>query len=63
MLVQDTDTGFTVEVTFDEDGFPLVRIDTGGGYYSANFRPAIEVRLNDVLIHEMFDDEDERWNS
>jgi len=43
------------------NGFPLINIDTGGGYYSTNLRPTIEINLNNVMIHDMFDENDPRW--
>lgn len=54
--------GITIELEFDGDGFPLISIDTGGGFYAENYRPTVEVKLNDVEIHDMFDEEDTRWN-
>lgn len=54
--------GITIELEFDGDGFPLINIDTGGGYYAENQRPTVEVKLNDVMIHDMFDEDDERWD-
>lgn len=55
--------GVEVTIDFDEDGFPIVSIDTGGGFYAENHRPTVEVKLNDIQIHDMFDNEDERWNA
>lgn len=54
--------GITINLEFDEDGFPLVSIETGSNYYADNQRPTVEVKLNDVTVHEMFSEEkDERW--
>lgn len=61
MVLRDENTGFEVTVTFDAEGFPLVSIETGGGFYAENFRPTVEVKLSGVVIHEMFDEDDERW--
>jgi hypothetical protein len=61
MVIRDENTGFEVTVTFDAEGFPLVSIETGGGFYAENFRPTVEVKLNGMMIHEMFDEDDERW--
>lgn len=53
-------SGIEVEVDFDGDGFPLISIQTNG-YIAEYGRPAVQVELNSVTIHHMFDDEDERW--
>jgi len=53
--------GITIELEFDGDGFPLISIDTGGGFYAEHYRPTVEVKLNDVEIHDMFDEDDTRW--
>jgi hypothetical protein len=53
--------GLKINVYEDEDGFPIVSIDTSGGFYSSNIRPTVEVKLNDIVIHEMFDESDNRW--
>jgi hypothetical protein len=54
--------GVEVTINFDSDGFPIVSIDTNGGFYTEKYRPTVEVNLNGVQIHDMFDEEDERWN-
>lgn len=48
-----------VEITleFDEDGFPLISIDLNG-FQAEHSRPAVEIKLNQVVVHEMFDDSD-----
>lgn len=50
-----------VELIF-VDGFPEINIQTSTiGHKN---RPAVQVELNNVVIHQMFDSpEDERWNS
>lgn len=53
--------GITIELEFDSDGYPLISIDTNGGFSADKQRPAVEVELNGVEIHEMFDEEDGRW--
>jgi hypothetical protein len=55
------DNGLVINVHTDEDGFPSISIDTSGGLYSSNIRPTVEVKLNDIVIHEMFDESDNRW--
>jgi hypothetical protein len=50
------DSGLEIELTFDGDGFPSVNINTGGGFYAEHLRPTVEVQLNGVTIHEMFDE-------
>lgn len=55
--------GITVKLEFDEDGFPEVSIDTGGGFHAENMRPTVQVKVNDVTVHEMFSEEtDDRWD-
>ena len=61
MILREDNNGIEIELTYDGDGFPLVRIDLGGGFYGDNQRPSVEVKLDGVLIHDMFDDEDKRW--
>lgn len=55
--------GITIVLVFDEDNFPIINIDTQSGYMSDKQRPSVEVKLNDVMIHNMFDhdDTDDRW--
>lgn len=53
--------GLTIEIETDQDGFPIVNIATNGGLYAENFRPTIEVNLNNVQIHDMFEHDDSRW--
>jgi hypothetical protein len=60
------DNGLVINVHTDEDGFPSISIDTSGGLYSRmrtkpDIRPTVEVKLNDIVIHEMFDESDNRW--
>lgn len=63
MTLKDDETGVTVELVFDGEGFPQVIIDLGGNFYDENFRPSVEVKLNDVVVHQMFDHSgtDRRW--
>lgn len=61
MLLKDENTGVEVRLEYDGDGFPIVSISTGGGFYNGDYRPTVEVKLNDVVIHDMFDEEDDRW--
>jgi len=54
--------GIEIDLDYDSDGFPLVNIDTGGGFYGEDQRPTVEVHLNGVLIHDMFTEgPDSRW--
>jgi hypothetical protein len=53
--------GVVIDLEFDGDGFPIVKIDLGGNFYNENMRPTIKVVVDDVTVHEMFDDEDQRW--
>jgi hypothetical protein len=53
--------GVTVELQFDEDGFPLVIIDTGSSYRNEVGRPTVDVQLNESTIHEMFDENCVGW--
>jgi hypothetical protein len=55
-------TGIEIELDYDEDGYPLVSISAGGGYTGEHQRPAVQVQLNGVEIHDMFNAEDRRWN-
>lgn len=54
--------GVEIELDFDEDGFPLISISTDG-MIDENWRPTVEVNLNNVMIHNMFnhDEPDYRW--
>jgi hypothetical protein len=61
MILRDDNNSVEITLEYDEDCFPLVRIDLGGGFYGDNQRPTVEVKLDGVLIHDMFDDEDKRW--
>jgi hypothetical protein len=61
MILRDDNNGVEITLEYDEDGFPLVNIDLGGGFYGDNQRPTVEVKLDGVLIHDMFDDQDKRW--
>lgn len=63
MQMYDEETGISITLEYDGDGFPLVSIDLGGSYYSDDLRPTIDVEVNGVVIHEMFaqDDDDTRW--
>lgn len=61
MVLHDESNGLEITLEYDEDGYPLISIDMGGGFYGENLRPACEVKLDGVQIHDMFDDEDERW--
>ena len=56
MEIKINDIEITVE--FDEDGFPVIDINTGNNYYGGNFRPTVEINLNNKTIHEMFEDDD-----
>jgi hypothetical protein len=47
--------GITIALEFDEDGFPMVKIDTGSSYMASDNRPTVSVGLNGKCIHEMFD--------
>lgn len=55
--------GIIIVLVFDGDGFPVVNIDTQSGYMSDKQRPSVEIRLNDVMVHSMFDhnETDDRW--
>lgn len=55
------DNGITIDLEYDGDGFPTITINTGGGFYSEHLRPTVDVILNDVNIHEMFQNDDNRW--
>lgn len=55
------DNGITIDLEYDEDGFTTITINTGGGFYAEHLRPTVDVILNDVNIHEMFQDDDNRW--
>jgi hypothetical protein len=61
MILRDERKGVEITLEYDEDGYPLVNISLGGGFQGDNDRPAVEVKLDGVLIHDMFDDQDERW--
>jgi hypothetical protein len=53
--------GIIIDLEFDGEGFPILDIVTDG-YYGDNDRPTIEINLNGVEIHDMFDsEEDLRW--
>ena len=54
--------GVEVEITFDADGFPRIDI-TLAGFESETGRPTVDVVLNGVVIHDLFDntDADARW--
>lgn len=56
------DNGFSIELLFDDDGFPLISINTGGGFMAADFRPTVDIELNGVGIFPMFDEHDHRWS-
>jgi hypothetical protein len=59
--------GIEIELVFDEEGFPEIKIETNG-YLGVNNRPTVEVTLNNYPIHEMFDygdaddEPDVRWD-
>jgi len=61
MVLRDERNGVEIILEYNEDGYPLVNISLGGGFQGDNDRPAVEVKLDGVLIHDMFDDEDKRW--
>ncbi len=61
MILRDDNNGVEITLEYDEDGYPLVNISLGGGFQGDNDRPAVEVVLDGVMIHDMFDDEDKRW--
>jgi hypothetical protein len=48
--------GNTVEMTYDEEGFPTISINTS--CTSADNRPCIEVTVNNVVVHEMFENDE-----
>ena len=60
MTLRDEDTGIEITLNYDEDGFPLIGIHTSDGFH-ANQRPTVDVAMNGVCIHEMFDEADSRW--
>jgi hypothetical protein len=47
--------GINIELEFDDDGFPIVVIDTGDSYMDVEGRPTVSINLNGKNIHEMFD--------
>lgn len=56
-----THNGIEIELEFDGDGFPIIRINTGSSFIAERNRPTVEVTLNGQLIHDMFDDDDTIW--
>ena len=56
MRLFDPKTQLAIDLSYDEDGFPIVKIDTktSGDYYDETGRPTIEVYLNEELLHAMF---------
>jgi hypothetical protein len=58
-----THRGIEIDLEFDGDGFPLISINTGGNYSGDRHRPTVEIKLENVVIHDMFssDDPDYRW--
>lgn len=58
MKLEDTASGFSVEVKYDYDGFPYVIIDTASGYLDENNRPTVNVQINGKTIHKMFDEDE-----
>jgi hypothetical protein len=61
MILRDDNNGIKITLEYNGDGFPLVNIDLGGGFSGDDQRPTVEVKLDGVLIHDMFDDQDKRW--
>lgn len=59
------DRGIEIDLSYDAEGFPLVKISMGGSYSGELYRPAVEVVLEGVTIHDMFDNEEDgkdyRW--
>lgn len=62
--LKDSETNITIDLDYDGDGFPIVKIDLGGNYYNEDFRPTIQVIVDGVEVHSMFDHKgnDLRWN-
>ena len=63
-MTKMTEEGVTVTLDFNGDGYPMVTITTNSDYFGDRFRPSVEVNLNDVTVHTMFDNsgEDKRWS-
>lgn len=59
------DRGIEIELSYDEDGFPSIRVNAGGNYSGEYSRPTVEIVLEGVTVHDMFDNEengkDYRW--
>lgn len=53
--------GVEIVLDFDGEGFPLVSIKLDG-MIDNNWRPTVEVKVNGVMVHDMFVEEpDYRW--
>lgn len=46
MKLEHEEDGFSIQLLYDMDGFPMVNIDTGGGYLDENDRPTVEISVN-----------------
>lgn len=57
--------GIEFDIDVDEDGYPVVNIETGGNFCNENYRPTIQININGVEVHSMFesDTNDLRWIS
>jgi hypothetical protein len=51
------DKNVVINLSYDEDGYALIDIQTIGNTAELE-RPCIEVKLNNMLIHDMFDGEE-----
>jgi hypothetical protein len=58
MILEDDNVKITVE--YDGDGFPEITIELNG-FTGDHDRPTVDVTLDGVMIHEMFDEDDLRW--
>ncbi len=55
------DRGIKITLDYDGDGFPFININTGGDFEKLIARPTVDVHLNGVQIHKLFNDGDLRW--
>jgi hypothetical protein len=50
-------------ITIDMPFFTSPTEPSGGLCRSDGIRPPVEVKLNNIVIHEMFDESDDRWKN
>lgn len=51
----------TIDLEFDGDQYPIIRIETGGNFTSEKNRPAVDLYVNGIQVHDMFAEDDFRW--